>query len=189
MKFRTLGLLLIFVLMAVFLVINWSTLSQVTTVNLIYKEIQAPLGVIVVCGFGALILLLALYTVWQQASVMMELRAASKESRRSHQLAEEADKSRLTEATKELKERFDKLEALLSTRSDEMLSTLRTRADQLEAAVNASNKAQTAAREDAKAELMKEMAELRRKVEETLPETTVERDAEKKEQQVFGQLF
>lgn len=189
MKFRTLGLLLIFVLMAVFLVINWSTLSQVTTVNLIYKEIQAPLGVIVVCGFGALILLLALYTVWQQASVMMELRAASKESRRAHQIAEEADKSRLTEATKELKERFDKLEALVSTRSDEMLSTLRTRADQLEAAMNASSKAQAEAREAAKAELMKEMAELRRKVEETLPETTVERDAEKKEQQVFGQLF
>lgn len=189
MKFRTLGLLLIFVLMAVFLVINWPTLSQVTSVNLIYKEIQAPLGVIVVCGFGILILLLALYTVWQQASVMMELRAASKEARRAHQLAEEADKSRLAEASKELRERFDKLEALTAARSDEMLSALRARAEQLEAALNAANKAQTDAREAAKSELMKEMADLRQKVSDTLPDTAQAREDEKKEKQVFGQLF
>lgn len=57
MKFRTLGILLVLVLMAVFLIINWTTLSQVTTVNLVYTEIQAPLGILVVCGFSAIIVL------------------------------------------------------------------------------------------------------------------------------------
>lgn len=69
MKFRTLGMLLIMVVMAVFLIINWTTLSQETTVNLVYTEIQAPLGVLVVCGFCAIVVLLGVYTIWQQASM------------------------------------------------------------------------------------------------------------------------
>ena len=45
MKIRTIFLLFVLILMAVFLVINWTALSTVTAVNLIYTEIQAPLGV------------------------------------------------------------------------------------------------------------------------------------------------
>ena len=52
MKLRTLCMLLVLVLLAVFLVINWSALSQDMTVNLVYQEIQAPLGVIVAAAFG-----------------------------------------------------------------------------------------------------------------------------------------
>lgn len=78
MKIRTLGMLLIVIVMAVFLIINWGTLSQVTTVNLVYTEMEAPLGIIVVAAFAAVVVLLMAYTVWQQASVMMELRAAYK---------------------------------------------------------------------------------------------------------------
>ena len=44
MKLRTLCMLLVLVLLAVFLVINWSALSQDMTVNLVYQEIQAPLA-------------------------------------------------------------------------------------------------------------------------------------------------
>ncbi|MFR3635382.1 MAG: LapA family protein, partial [Sutterella sp.] len=81
MKIRTIALFLLLVVMAVFLVINWSAISAETTVNLVYTEIQAPLGIIVVCCFGVLILLMLLYTVWQAASVTLELRSAYKETR------------------------------------------------------------------------------------------------------------
>ena len=56
MKIRTIFLLFVLILMAVFLVINWTALSTVTAVNLIYTEIQAPLGVLVVGGFAAVVL-------------------------------------------------------------------------------------------------------------------------------------
>ena len=52
-------MLLVLVLLAVFLVINWSALSQDMTVNLVYKEIQAPLGVIVAAAFGIVVVLQA----------------------------------------------------------------------------------------------------------------------------------
>ena len=57
MKLRTLCMLLVLVLLAVFLVINWSALSQDMTVNLVYQEIQAPLGVIVAAAFGIVVVL------------------------------------------------------------------------------------------------------------------------------------
>ena len=69
MKIRTIFLLFVLILMAVFLVINWTALSTVTAVNLIYTEIQAPLGVLVVGGFAAVVFVLLVYMVWQQASV------------------------------------------------------------------------------------------------------------------------
>ena len=75
MKIRTIFLLFVLILMAVFLVINWTALSTVTAVNLIYTEIQAPLGVLVVGGFAAVVFVLLVYMVWQQASVTLELRA------------------------------------------------------------------------------------------------------------------
>ena len=153
MKFRTLGILLVLVVMAVFLIINWTTLSQVTTVNLVYTEIQAPLGVLVVCGFSAIILLLGIYTIWQQASVLIELRSAYKEARRAHQLAEKADKSRLIEATKEMKSRFEHLEAVLTGRSDESMQVLRERLDVLEKQLGKQAEENRAEREAAKAEI------------------------------------
>ena len=78
MKLRTLCMLLVLVLLAVFLVINWSALSQDMTVNLVYQEIQAPLGVIVAAAFGIVVVLQAFYNLWQQASVVVELRQAHK---------------------------------------------------------------------------------------------------------------
>ena len=101
--------LLILVLLAVFLIINWSALSQETTVNLVYTEITAPLGIIVVVAFAAIIALLMIYTIWQQASVVMEIRQAHKEARIARQAAEDADKSRITELGKDMRARMDQL--------------------------------------------------------------------------------
>lgn len=188
-KFRTLGILLVLVLMAVFLIINWTTLSQVTTVNLVYTEIQAPLGILVVCGFSAIIVLLGIYTIWQQASVLIELRSAYKEARRAHQLAEEADKSRVTEATKEMKTRFEHLEAVLTGRSDESMQLMRERLDALEKKLAETAADNRTARETAKAEIFSELKSLQKRVADVLPAPAAEVADETKKKEVFGDLF
>lgn len=124
MRIRTMLLLLVMILMAVFLIINWTALSTVMTVNLVYTEIQAPLGAIVVGSFVGLTLILLLYMVWQQASVTMELRSAYKEARNAREVADHAEKSRFQESNRLMGERLEKLEALVTTRSDEMLSSV-----------------------------------------------------------------
>lgn len=125
MKIRTIILTLVFVLLGVFLVINWNALMTELPIDLVYTTVHAPLGAIVVAVFGAVVLLLLVYMVLQQASVTMELRAASKEARHSRGVAEDAEKSRLADMKKELFERLDNLESMIATRTDESLVNMR----------------------------------------------------------------
>lgn len=212
MKFRTLGILLIMVVMAVFLIINWTALSQVTTVNLVYTEIQAPLGVLVVCGFAVIVVLLGIYTIWQQASMFFEIRTAYKEARRAHQQAEEADKSRVTEASREIKERIEKLEALVTDRNDEVLQALRENIALLQKTVADAAAAQQKDRESNRSAITGEIQALARRmsaapaaaalpaeapaegqVESQAPaaDAAEKTDAEetKKKKKLFGELF
>ena len=196
MKIRTLGMLLIVVLMAVVLIINWGTLSQVTTVNLVYTEMEAPLGIIVVAAFAAVVVLLMAYTVWQQASVMMELRAAYKEARTARQMAEDADKSRIAEIRADFKERMEKMEALLATRTDEVIRLMAER-NQLEDETLSKFRAEQQARADeARASLEQQLRVLEKRVIEALPAPkaeVVEQQSDAKEEEearkTFRELF
>lgn len=196
MKIRTLGMLLIVIVMAVFLIINWGTLSQVTTVNLVYTEMEAPLGIIVVAAFAAVVVLLMAYTVWQQASVMMELRAAYKEARTARQMAEDADKSRIAEIRADFKERMEKMEALLATRTDEVIRLMAER-NQLEDETLSKFRAEQQARADeARASLEQQLRVLEKRVIEALPAPKAEvveqqSDAKEKEEarKTFRELF
>lgn len=196
MKIRTLGMLLIVIVMAVFLIINWGTLSQVTTVNLVYTEMEAPLGIIVVAAFAAVVVLLMAYTVWQQASVMMELRAAYKEARTARQMAEDADKSRIAEIRADLKERMEKMEALLATRTDEVIRLMAER-NQLEDETLSKFRAEQQARADeARASLEQQLRVLEKRVIEALPAPkaeVVEQQSDAKEEEearkTFRELF
>lgn len=196
MKIRTLGMLLIVIVMAVFLIINWGTLSQVTTVNLVYTEMEAPLGIIVVAAFAAVVVLLMAYTVWQQASVMMELRAAYKEARTARQMAEDADKSRIAEIRADFKERMEKMEALLATRTDEVIHLMAER-NQLEDETLSKFRAEQQARADeARASLEQQLRVLEKRVIEALPAPkaeVVEQQSDAKEEEearkTFRELF
>lgn len=196
MKIRTLGMLLIVIVMAVFLIINWGTLSQVTTVNLVYTEMEAPLGIIVVAAFAAVVVLLMAYTVWQQASVMMELRAAYKEARTARQMAEDADKSRIAEIRADFKERMEKMEALLATRTDEVIRLMAER-NQLEDETLSKFRAEQQARADeARASLEQQLRVLEKRVIEALPAPkgeVVEQQSDAKEEEearkTFRELF
>lgn len=196
MKIRTLGMLLIVIVMAVFLIINWGTLSQVTTVNLVYTEMEAPLGIIVVAAFAAVVVLLMAYTVWQQASVMMELRAAYKEARTARQMVEDADKSRIAEIRADFKERMEKMEALLATRTDEVIRLMAER-NQLEDETLSKFRAEQQARADeARASLEQQLRVLEKRVIEALPAPkaeVVEQQSDAKEEEearkTFRELF
>lgn len=169
MKIRTILLLLVLILMAVFLVINWGALSTVTAVNLIYTEIQAPLGVLVVGGFAAVVFVLLVYMVWQQASVTLELRAAYKEARNARTVADDAEKSRFAESNRILLERIEKLEALMTARSDETLTAVRKEAARSEERYRALIDDQKKAQGELTAQVQTQIGAMEKRVVETLP--------------------
>ncbi len=169
MKIRTIFLLLVLILMAVFLVINWGALSTVTAVNLIYTEIQAPLGVLVVGGFAAVVFVLLIYMVWQQASVTLELRAAYKEARNARTVADDAEKSRFAESNRILLERIEKLEALMTARSDETLTAVRKEAARSEERYRTLIDDQKKAQGELTAQVQTQIGAMEKRVVETLP--------------------
>ena len=169
MKIRTIFLLFVLILMAVFLVINWTALSTVTAVNLIYTEIQAPLGVLVVGGFAAVVFVLLVYMVWQQASVTLELRAAYKEARNARTVADDAEKSRYAESTRILLARIEKLEALMTARSDETLTAVRQEAVRAEERYKALFDDQKRAQGELTAQVQTQIGAMEKRVVETLP--------------------
>ena len=188
-KLRTLGMMLILVLLAVFLIINWSALSQETTVNLVYTEITAPLGIIVVVAFAAIIALLMIYTIWQQASVVMEIRQAHKEARIARQAAEDADKSRITELGKDMRARMDQLEALMVAKTEELNKFMKERGDQQDrelALLRDQLKEEQTAQRNAVSE---RLLDIDKKVSNVLPATEGEVKDEKKKTELFGELF
>ena len=188
-KLRTLGMMLILVLLAVFLIINWSALSQETTVNLVYTEITAPLGIIVVVAFAAIIALLMIYTIWQQASVVMEIRQAHKEARIARQAAEDADKSRITELGKDMRARMDQLEALMVAKTEELNKFMKERGDQQDrelALLRDQLKEEQTAQRNAVSE---RLLDIDKKVSYVLPATEGEVKDEKKKKELFGELF
>lgn len=131
MKLRHLFIFLILVLLAIFLTVNWEALSTVTTVNLVFRQIQAPLGVILCAVFGLALLVMLIYTVWQQASIAMELRTAYKEARAARKVADEADHKRDTQIHADMLERFTKLELRLR----EQFQSLHQRVTQMQRAI------------------------------------------------------
>lgn len=104
MKIRTIFLLFVLILMAVFLVINWTALSTVTAVNLIYTEIQGSARRSRRGRFRRGGLRAARLHGLAQASVTLELRAAYKEARNARTVADDAEKSRFAESNRILLE-------------------------------------------------------------------------------------
>ena len=162
MKLRTLCMLLVLVLLAVFLVINWSALSQDMTVNLVYQEIQAPL---------------------------VELRQAHKEARNARAEAAEADKNRVNELAREVREGFARMEALVTQQQEATAKLIREKSDQHDRAAAVLRDQIKAEQDAAQSAVSKRLLEIEKKVSNVLPAAPGEVKDEKKTKELFGQLF
>lgn len=97
MNLRTLQLLLLFAVIAIFAIVNWSAFTTPTTLSLVFGNVQAPLGLIMLALTGLLVALFLVYIVYQQAGVIVEARRSSRDMAAQRELAEKAEASRFTE--------------------------------------------------------------------------------------------
>lgn len=97
MKIRTLLLLVVLGLIAVFSALNWSAFMTPTTLSLGFSTVQAPLGLIML---GVLILLTAfflVFVVYLQTAVLFDTRRQAREMQANRELTEKAETSRFIE--------------------------------------------------------------------------------------------
>jgi uncharacterized integral membrane protein len=109
MHARTLIVLFVLGVIAVFAAANWSTFVTPTTLSLLFATIQAPLG-LVMLGFTALLTaLFLLFIAYLQASLFMDTRRHMRELQAQRTLADQAEASRIVELRSYLDTELPKL--------------------------------------------------------------------------------
>lgn len=122
MSIRTVVILFLCVLSAVFLAVNWSGIVAPVPVNLLYTQVEAPLGLILFVILGILLIGCVLWSLMQQAAVLVDIRKAYKEARTNKRLAEDAEQSRIQASADTLTHEFSEL-------SEQLTAALRTESE------------------------------------------------------------
>lgn len=144
MRFRTVFLIVLLVLIAIFAAVNWTAFTAPTTLSLIYSDFQAPLGAVMLGVAVVLTAFFLLYILALQTSVMLESRRLTKQLEAQRDLADQAEHSRFNELRGFLKAELEQLarrqteqQTLLAQRLDTLQKDLSLRVEQTENAVAA----------------------------------------------------
>jgi len=113
MPLRTVLLLALAVLFAVFVMVNWTAFMTPTSLSLLVASVEAPLGLIMLLVTGCFAAVFLAYALYLQTSVLLETRRTTRELAAQRQLADQAEASRFTELRGMLDARFDRLEDAL----------------------------------------------------------------------------
>jgi hypothetical protein len=124
MPLRTVVLLIVCTVVALFAALNWSAFLAPTTLSLGVAQVQAPLGLIMLVLTAVLAALFLAYVVYLQSTVLLEARRHAKELQAQRELADQAEVSRFTELRAYLDARLSELENSLSAQLGEMRERL-----------------------------------------------------------------
>ncbi len=133
MSLRTLFLLAVVAVIAVFAAINWTAFTTPTTLSLVFANVEAPLGIVMLVLTGMVGVLFLTYVVYLQSTILLESRRYARELEAQRKLADEAEASRFTELRKLLEGRSSALEAALA----QSQSALQNRLDGISADLKA----------------------------------------------------
>jgi uncharacterized integral membrane protein len=125
---KTVALLVVFAVLALFAAVNLNSFITPTHLWLLFASIEAPLGLIML-GFTALISLMFLAFIgYMQASFLYETKRFNREIQSCRELADKAEASRIAA----LKGFLETELARAETRQTDLYSSLQERANKLE---------------------------------------------------------
>lgn len=109
MNVRSLFILVLLALLAVFAVVNWAIFITPTRLSLVFTSVEAPLG-LVMLGFTALLTIVFLgYIMYVQVTALSASRRHTEELRGQRELADKAESSRFTELRQYLEQELEAL--------------------------------------------------------------------------------
>jgi biopolymer transport protein ExbB/TolQ len=97
MNLRTLLILAVLGLVAVFSALNWSAFIAPTALSLGFTRVEAPLGLILLAVVAILTLLFLVYITYLQSTVLFETRRHARELQSQRELADQAEASRFNQ--------------------------------------------------------------------------------------------
>jgi len=120
MSIRTVALVLLLALLAIFVVVNWSAFTTPTSLSLLVGTIEAPLGLLMLMVTALLGVVFLAYVVWLQTSVLLESRRSNRELAAQRQLADQAESSRFTELRAHIDQSINGLAAQIAELDDRL---------------------------------------------------------------------
>jgi uncharacterized protein YlxW (UPF0749 family) len=135
MRARTLIVLLMIALVAVFTVLNWGVFVTPTALSLGFMSVDAPLGLVMLALLALLVLTFAIYMALWQSTVLAETRAHTKEMQAQRELADQAEASRFTELRTALQAEFATLGERLGKAQDALRQEMRDSSNSLAATI------------------------------------------------------
>ena len=128
MYLRTLVILTVLGLIAIFSALNWSAFIAPTVLSLGFTSVEAPLGLILLGIVALLTLLFLVYITYLQSTVLLESRRHARELQSQRDLAEQAETSRFNQLRSLTETELEKLTADI----EQSKSLLLTRLEQID---------------------------------------------------------
>src|SRR5918995_909827 len=128
MYLRTLLILTVLGVIAIFSALNWSAFIAPTVLSLGFTSVEAPLGLILLGIVGLLTLLFLVYITYLQSTVLLESRRHARELQLQRELAEQAEASRFNQLRAFMEIELEKLAGEM----EQSKSLLLSRLDQIE---------------------------------------------------------
>ncbi|HEY7241196.1 MAG TPA: LapA family protein [Burkholderiales bacterium] len=127
MRIRTLVVVVLLLLVALFAALNWAAFTTPTALWLGVATVHAPLGLILLSMIVFLAVVFLGYVVYLQTTFLMEARRGARELQAQRSLADEAEASRFTELRTHLDTRLTEIEGSLSAQMGEMRGYMQDR--------------------------------------------------------------
>ena len=97
MSVRSLLVVIVLGLLAIFAIVNWGTFITPTPLSLVVTSVEAPLGLVMLGFTAVLAAVLLAYALKVQINALSDARRQTEELRRQRELADQAEASRFTE--------------------------------------------------------------------------------------------
>lgn len=124
MYLRTVLIILVLGLVAIFAIFNWSAFSAPTTLTLGFATVEAPLGLILLGVVGVVTALFLVYVVFLQSSTLMESRRQARELQAQREIADRAEASRFEQLRSTMEGEIKQLQSQAAESKAAMLARL-----------------------------------------------------------------
>ncbi len=135
MRTRTLLVVLAVLLIAVFLVVNWSVFAGSAKFSLIFTSIDVPIGLVMLGLLTLIALTFGIYSAVSWSAILLEFRRQARELTAQRTLADQAEASRFTELRAVMHDELEHLADRMTQMHDVFRAEIRDNANSLAATI------------------------------------------------------
>jgi uncharacterized integral membrane protein len=135
MRTRTLLVVLVLLLIAAFLAINWSVFAASAKISFVLTSVEVPVGLVMFGILTVIALTFGIYSAVSWSAILLEFRRQAKELTAQRTLADQAEASRFTELSTVLRDELAHLADRMAQMHDTFRTEIRDNANSLAATI------------------------------------------------------